>query len=95
MTTNDYLVCDLLTALQPWELHGPSVRSAAARITLALAAVPYTEHGKQTTKQGGTMSAQQAQEAVREALVKLLASEDGHIQVSAARLLCEMEWNAK
>ena len=34
------LACDLLTALQPWEAHGSDVRSAAARLTVALAALP-------------------------------------------------------
>lgn len=37
------LACDLLTALQPWEMHGPEVRSAAARLTVALAALPLPE----------------------------------------------------
>ena len=34
------LAMDLLGALQPWELHGAAVRSAAARLTVAFAAVP-------------------------------------------------------
>ena len=34
------LACDLLAALRPWELHGQDVRSAAARLTVALAALP-------------------------------------------------------
>ncbi len=37
------LACDLLTALQPWETHGQAVRSAAARLTVALAALPLPE----------------------------------------------------
>lgn len=34
------LACDLLDALTPWEMHGAVVRSAAARLTVALAALP-------------------------------------------------------
>ncbi len=34
------LACDLLAALQPWEMHGAAVRSAATRLTVALAAAP-------------------------------------------------------
>ncbi len=34
------LACDLLDALRPWEVHGAAVRSAAARLTVALAALP-------------------------------------------------------
>jgi hypothetical protein len=45
------LACDLLTALQPWEVHGPSVRSAAARLTVALAALPLPTDEKDTRQQ--------------------------------------------
>lgn len=41
------------------------------------------------------MSSQEALAAVRKSLVRLLSHEDGHIQLGAARLLCEMEWNMK
>jgi len=34
------LACDLLAALQPWGLQPPEVRSAATRLTVALAALP-------------------------------------------------------
>lgn len=34
------LACDLLTAIQPWELLPAEVRSAAVRLTVALAAIP-------------------------------------------------------
>lgn len=34
------LACDLLDALKPWDMHGAAVRSAAARLTLALASLP-------------------------------------------------------
>jgi len=37
------LACDLLAALRPWEFHGQEVRSAAARLTVALAALPLPE----------------------------------------------------
>ena len=41
------------------------------------------------------MSSQEAQAVAREALVKLLSSQDEHIQLGAARLICEMVWNSK
>lgn len=34
------LACDLLGAVQPWEMQPPQVRSAAVRLTVALAALP-------------------------------------------------------
>jgi hypothetical protein len=34
------LACDLLRALQPWTLQASEVRSAATRLTVALAALP-------------------------------------------------------
>lgn len=37
------IACELLAALRPWESHGQDVRSAAARLTVALAAVPESE----------------------------------------------------
>lgn len=37
------LACDLLSALQPWGMQPPEVRSAATRLTLALAALPLPE----------------------------------------------------
>ena len=37
------LACDLLASLQPWGIHEPGVRSAATRLTVALAALPLPE----------------------------------------------------
>ena len=37
------LACDLLAALQPWAFHSPEVRSAATRLTVAVAAIPLSE----------------------------------------------------
>lgn len=34
------LACDLLAALQPWGMQSPEIRSAATRLTVALAALP-------------------------------------------------------
>lgn len=34
------LACDLLDALQPWEMQRQEVRSAATRLTVGLAAIP-------------------------------------------------------
>ena len=34
------LACDLLDALQPWQMHSQAVRSAATRLTVGLAALP-------------------------------------------------------
>ncbi len=34
------LACDLLEATRPWEMQSASVRSAATRLTVALAAIP-------------------------------------------------------
>ncbi len=39
------IACDLLTALQPWDFHTQAVRSAAVRLTVALAAVPESAAG--------------------------------------------------
>jgi len=36
------LACDLLAAVQPWQLQPAEVRSAAVRLTVALAALPLT-----------------------------------------------------
>ncbi len=38
-----YLATDLLSALQPWQMQSPEVRSAAVRLTVALAALPLPE----------------------------------------------------
>lgn len=43
------LAGDLLLALQPWQLQPPSVRSAATRLTVALAALPLPERIGTTT----------------------------------------------
>ena len=46
------LACDLLAALRPWEMHGPTVRSSAARLTIALAALPLQAAPKQDEAEG-------------------------------------------
>ena len=51
------LSCELLAALQPWALHRPEVRSAATRLTVALAAIPNAGLDPEVTTPADGMSA--------------------------------------